>query len=330
MFSGIHKKYNQRFWSKITISFLFTSYRYAIKNVDISNVSQISRFQREIDILRDIDHTNVVRLFETYWDKNTLGMVMEVCTGGNLAVVLRREGVIDEETAKNYVAQITRALHHCHERGIVHRDVKLQNILLESRRENAQLKLIDFGNAIRFQEDTTLHSLVGTTYTTAPEVFRGNYREKCDIWSLGVISFVLLCGKRPFDGIELPNVPNSRESSMIASIITGRVRFNNKNWEDVSTEGIHFVSCLLQKDVGKRFSAKEALFHIWLEDGLYNDMILKDDEPYRKTMKNSISRMVDLSDFKKSAMMAIAFSTPQKNYADMRELFTWMDADNNG
>lgn len=132
-----------------------TQRRYAVKIIDISNPEIIWRYEREKNYLKDIDHTNVVRLYEVYTSPVALFFVMELCTGGHLGQILKRQTTqwnnLDESTARKYVLQITRAIVHCHKNGICHRDIKLQNILLENNTKDAQIKLIDLGNAFRFK-----------------------------------------------------------------------------------------------------------------------------------------------------------------------------------
>jgi serine/threonine protein kinase len=132
---------------------LKTQRRYAVKIIDITKSEVAWRYEREKNYLRDIDHTNVVRLYEVYTSPVALFFVMELCTGGHLGQIMKKqkEGRLDEITARRYILQITRAIHHCHKNGICHRDIKLQNILLENNTKDAQIKLVDFGNAARYK-----------------------------------------------------------------------------------------------------------------------------------------------------------------------------------
>ena len=132
--------------------------RYAVKLVDMRKASAAWRYDREQGMLKDLDHVNIVRLFEVYRKDRTLYFVMELCSGGHLGhALLEAGGIFPESTAKRYVMQLTHALKHCHMRGICHRDVKLQNVLLESKAPDAQIKLIDFGNAARIHGSYTSH-----------------------------------------------------------------------------------------------------------------------------------------------------------------------------
>lgn len=240
--------------------------RYAVKIIDVSRRDVAWRYEREKAILKDVEHTNIIRLFEVYTSPVAQFFVMELCTGGHLGQVLKDkpDGRLPDDVARTYIVQITRAIAHCHKHGICHRDVKLQNILLENNGKDAQIKIVDFGNAARFRGHCPMTKIVGTTYTAAPEVFKESYDERCDVWSIGVVSYILLCGRRPFEALHVPIQPKARESSIIASILMGRYHFMHDTWEDVNSAAIHMVQCCLEMDYQKRRSAQGILDHPWL------------------------------------------------------------------
>lgn len=219
--------------------------RYAIKMIDTSRKEIIWRYDREKNFLKDIEHGNIARLYEVYIAPSAMFFVTDLCTGtsspppspptcadwssvgGHLGATLKAtpHGFLEEAVAKRYIYQILGAVIHCHNHGLCHRDIKLQNILKENNSDNAQVKLIDFGNAVRFFGKVPLSKVVGTTYTAAPEVFRKSYDERCDIWSLGVVGYILLSGRRPFERTEAAdNV--SKETSIIQAILAGLLHHN--------------------------------------------------------------------------------------------------------
>ena len=158
---------------------------------------------KEISILADMDHPNIVRLYEFYDESNKYCIVQELCAGGELFDVLIKKKRFGEEDAALIIKRVLNAINYCHNQGIVHRDLKPENILLEIGDDNtydyAKLKLVDFGTAVPHQKKM-LTSLTGTAYYMAPEVVAGKYNNKCDIWSIGVIAFMLISGKAPFYG----------------------------------------------------------------------------------------------------------------------------------
>ncbi|CAE7708743.1 CPK1, partial [Symbiodinium microadriaticum] len=155
-----------------------------------------------------------------------------------------------------------------HSRGICHRDIKLQNILMENSSPDAQIKLIDFGFGTRFIGATPLHTRCGTPYTTAPEVFRECYDERCDVWSVGVVAFIAICGRRPFESLVIPGeLEDAGKTNLVTNILLCRYHFNHRQWKRVSPLAIDFVQKMMHPDYKSRWSAKTALVHEWLELG---------------------------------------------------------------
>ncbi|RYG68714.1 hypothetical protein EON64_04560 [archaeon] len=220
-----------------------TKRRYAIKIIDTSKKEIIWRYDREKNFLKDIEHPNVTRLFEVFVAPTQLFFVTDLCKGGHLGHILRQRphGFLDEFDARKYIKQVLSALIHVHRLGICHRDVKLQNIMRESSVTGAQVKLIDFGNSVRYVNNLPLTKLVGTTYTAAPEVFRKEYDERCDIWSLGVVSYILLCGKRPFEKMEAEGEGRHKDEGIINSILAGKFHFKHRQFGCISEEAVDFV-----------------------------------------------------------------------------------------
>ena len=247
---------------------------YAIKFCDKSKLDQ-TRLEREIVLLKDTDHPNIVRLFSVYETPLMTFLVMELCGGGHLGKLLISRSVhninkmqcIDEEWAKLLCRQLLSAVCHLHERGIAHRDIKLQNILLErSGDRNAQVKLIDFGYASRFIGACPMRTVCGTPYTTAPEVFRESYDERCDVWSVGVVLFIMLSGKRPFEHLEITGgLQAAGKTVMMTNILAGRYSFNPRFWGHVSEDAKSFVKTLLHPKYQSRMSAKQAVNAPWIK-----------------------------------------------------------------
>lgn len=152
---------------------LASNRKYAIKTIDTRDENDKKYYEREFQILKVVgDHLSIVRLFEVYRSPTTLHFVMELCTGGHLGEVLERqpERRFSEKRAQAYTIQLLSAIRHCHRLGVCHRDIKLQNILLESNGPDAQIKLIDFGNAKIFVNKLPMNQIVGTPYAMSPEV----------------------------------------------------------------------------------------------------------------------------------------------------------------
>jgi calcium-dependent protein kinase len=151
---------------------------------------------QEVAILQTLDHPNIVKYYETYEDEKFIYLVMELCPGGELFEKLSANKTMNENMAAQAIEKNLRALIHCHKQNIVHRDIKPENIMYDSVGE---VKLIDFGLAKQTTGGQKLHTIAGTPYFIAPEVLGGSYNKECDIWSLGILLFVLVTGIYPFD-----------------------------------------------------------------------------------------------------------------------------------
>lgn len=149
--------------------------------------------------------------------------------------------------------KLFRALVHCHAEGVTHRDIKPENIMIGL---DGEIKLIDFG--LSAQTKKNMKETVGTPYYVAPEVLEGKYDQKCDVWSLGVIMYVLLCGYLPFQG--------DTQDKVFKKIINSEWDFHHKEWKQVSLEAKDLVKQLLEKDISKRLSSADALKHEWFEN----------------------------------------------------------------
>jgi len=181
----------------------------AIKSIQREAIEEnINLVIQEHDIMRDVDHPNIVTIYETYMDKYYYHFVMEFCDGGDLFEMLRSKERFPEHEAAYVIEQILSALNHCHHKNICHRDLKPENVVfarkavntqeLELKRGEGEIKIIDFGLAKYVQAGEYLKSKVGTPYYVAPEVLDGQYDFRCDLWTAGVITFAILVGYPPF------------------------------------------------------------------------------------------------------------------------------------
>eukprot|EP00923_Selenidium_pygospionis_P038206 GHVN01066753.1.p1 GENE.GHVN01066753.1~~GHVN01066753.1.p1 ORF type:complete len:436 (+),score=36.50 GHVN01066753.1:1403-2710(+) len=176
----------------------------AAKKIPKCYVEDVERFSNEIDIMKWMDHPNIVRLHETFEDAHDFYLVEEYCQGGELLDRLMEEGSFTELSASKIMKQILLAVSYCHSQGVAHRDLKPENFLFLNETPDSPLKLIDFGLARRFAHSRAMQTKAGTPYYVAPQVLLGNYGPECDVWSAGVIMYILLCGYPPF------NAPSDR------------------------------------------------------------------------------------------------------------------------
>ena len=312
-----------------------TGTEYAVKVVN-KNSSERGRLDRELKLLKDVDHTNIVRLFSVYDSANHMYFVMELCKGGHLGNLLSRQPRkhADEAWGKRLCRQILSAVAHIHGRGIAHRDIKLQNILVDVDNDDraAQLKLIDFGYGSRYAGNLPMKTKCGTPYTTAPEVIRQCYDERCDVWSVGVVLYIILSGRRPFEVFHVQGqLPDAGKAAMISNILAGRYHFNHKAWQSVSPEAIKFVKMLLNPDYTSRIRSHDALVHSWM-----NDETIADDNSLMLASNKShiavanMKRSYEFSELQRAGMLAMVFGLQPKAANDMAAVFQSIDTDASG
>ncbi|KAK8916746.1 CDPK-related kinase 3 [Platanthera zijinensis] len=232
-----------------------------ISKAKMTTTVAIEDVRREVKILKALSgHKNLVKFYDACEDALNVYIVMELCEGGELLDrILSRGGRYMEEDAKGIVSQILSVVAFCHLQGVVHRDLKPENFLFTTRDENAPMKLIDFGLSDFIRPDERLNDIVGSAYYVSPEVLHRSYSTEADIWSIGVITYILLCGSRPFWA--------RTESGIFRSVLRADPNFDDSPWPTVSLEAKDFVKRLLNKDYRKRMTAAQALTHPWLRDG---------------------------------------------------------------
>ena len=245
--------------------------KFAIKIVDRSKCKgKEDMIETEVSILTKIDHPNIVKLYEKYEFEGKIYLVMELyvlfiyarVTGGELFDEIVGRGSIPEKETAVIVEKILLAINYLHEHGIVHRDLKPENLLLSEKSGNAQIKISDFGLSKIFNDAEVMKTACGTPGYVAPEVLRRQgYSKEVDLWSLGVITYILLCGYPPFF--------DQKNAELFKKIMAGRYQFDHPWWDHISDKGIRgansiakdFVRKLLVVDIKKRFTAAEAIHH---------------------------------------------------------------------
>lgn len=242
----------------------FTQQQLAVKCVNLAllNPQEQSDLQRELELLAKMAHPSIVKLTEVFEYHSVVYMVQELLTGGELFEKILEKKRYTEEEAKRVVSGLAAALAYCHSMGVVHRDVKPENVLLVTREEFSPVKLVDFGFATTIPTEGKLSLVCGTPGYVAPEMLQeGGYQEQIDNWSMGVIIYIMLAGFPPFN-IDL-EAPGGRER-LFEQIRQGNVTFPSPYWDAVSPEAIDLVSKLLEVDPQKRCTAQQVLEHGWM------------------------------------------------------------------
>lgn len=209
---------------------------------------------REVEIMQHLSgHPGVVTLKAVYEDSESFHLVMELCSGGRLIDQMTKEGRYSEQRAANIFKELMMVIKYCHDMGVVHRDVKPENILLTT---SGKIKLADFGLAVRITNGQSLAGLAGSPAYVAPEVLNGNYSEKVDVWSAGILLHALLVGVLPFQGDSLEDV--------FEAIKTVELNFHTGIWESVSKPARDLLDRILTRNADSRITAEEVLSHPWI------------------------------------------------------------------
>ena len=293
----------------------------AVKTIHISKNSSltVTSILQEVQILKAIDHPGVIKIFEVYQDAEKLHIVTELCTGGDLFHRVQARGYLSENFAAKLLFDIASAVKYCHQAGVVHRDLKPENILFEDKSPDSRIKLIDFGGS-KFNELEKMKTFMGTAYYIAPEVISGDYTEKCDVWSIGVILYIMLCGKPPYCGKSFEEIFNN--------ILKKEVKFEGSAWRHVSDSCKNLLRKLLEKNPKNRISVSELLYSPWITTRS------KDLVPDRSQGKRIFDRFVQFKCTNKLQMCILAFLTHQsatnEKIRSLRELFEQIDKNKDG
>ena len=251
------------------------------------NMIDDMEIQNEINILKTLSHPNIVKIYEFFDSPLNYYIVTEYCKKGELFSYIKNE--YQEQQLSVLFYQVFSGLVYLHEKKILHRDLKLENIMVSeiekdiiTGEEYFWVKIIDFGTAKIFEKNRVEKAVIGSSYYIAPEVLNQRYNEKCDTWSIGVILYMTLVGSAPFDG--------KTDDDIIRRIRIGKYNKNDTRFVEHSDEVKDLVSKLLEKDITKRLSAKEALKHPWFEKfggrRLFSNFLPEEIKPYIDNLFN--------------------------------------------
>eukprot|EP00210_Caulerpa_lentillifera_P006070 g5799.t2 len=298
-----------------------TRVRYACKSISkrkIVNRDDIEDVRREIEILNYLNgHENVCEFRGAFEDRHNIHIVLELCTGGELFDRIVQRGHYSEKDAAECVRTMLRVVQHCHDFFIIHRDLKPENFLLADNSPDATLKAIDFGLSTFFKEGQYLHQIVGSAYYVAPEVLRKKYSKEADIWSCGVILYILLSGYPPFYG--------ETESTIFDAIMEGKFDMVSDPWPYISDGAKDCVKRMLVQDVSKRATAAEILKHNWMkENGAASE------KPMNNAVVERLKGFTAMNKLKKEALKVIAINLPKEEIQGMKKMFQNIDTDHSG
>lgn len=300
-----------------------TDERVAVKKIEKQKLVlpiAIEDVRREVQILRALTgHENVVKFHNAFEDDNYVYIVMELCEGGELLdrILAKKDSRYCEIDAAKIVREMLKVAAECHLHGIVHRDMKPENFLFKSTDEDSPLIATDFGLSNFIKPGKKFHDVVGSAYYVAPEVLKRRSGPESDVWSIGVITYILLCGKRPFW--------DKTEDGIFKEVLKKNLDFHEKPWLCVSASAKDFVKKLLKKDPNIRLTAAQALSHQWVREG--GDAL---DMPLDISLLANMREFVKYSRLKQLALRALASTLDTEELAALRDQFDVIDVDKSG
>ena len=308
-----------------------TGVQYAVKVLDLGLLDTevgLPRLREEIFIMCELDHPNIVRLEEVYESHSEIYLVQELCVGGKLfdRLLEQPDYHYTEAECARLVKQMLSACRYLHSKGIIHRDLKLENFLFASKDKDAELMMIDFGLSKHFRYGEVQHEAVGTPYAVAPEVIKGSYDERCDIWAIGVIAFLLLSGDPPFGGCGGPEPLLTVRSNILAGVYAFKPA---ETWDLVSDGARSFIKALLVVDPEERPTARSAQNLPWMVEWADRNRSAGDNLLNPNVVKALIN-FKEYSEMRKVLCEVLSFTLLPDQIKDLRKEFEKMDTDGSG
>ncbi|CAL8171276.1 unnamed protein product [Prunus armeniaca] len=297
--------------------------RVAVKRIDKNKMIlpiAVEDVKREVKILKELaGHENVVQFYNAFEDDSYVFIVMELCEGGELLdrILEKKDSRYTEKDAAVVVRQMLKVAAECHLHGLVHRDMKPENFLFKSKALDSPLKATDFGLSDFIKPGKKFQDIVGSAYYVAPEVLRRKSGPESDVWSIGVITYILLCGRRPFW--------DKTEDGIFKEVLRNKPDFRRKPWPTISSSAKDFVKKILVKDPRARLTAAQALSHPWVREGGNASEI-----PIDISVLNNMRQFVRYSRLKQFALRALASTLNAEELSDLKDQFDAIDVDKNG
>ena len=309
---------------------IITKQNFAMKKINKVKENEIDdmEIKNEIDILSKLDHPNIVKIIEFYSTPKAYYIITDFCSCGELYNQLKHEYTENQLAVLFY--QVLSGLSYLHSKNIVHRDLKLENILIsEIEKDNNTndkyfwVKIIDFGTAKIFEKNKNEKAVVGSSYYIAPEVLHKNYNEKCDTWSIGVILYMLIVGKAPFDG--------QNDEEIIENIEKGEYNSKHKKLLNSSFEVQDLLKKLLEINVNKRLSSSDALKHSWFKKFNAKSLYSNIEESKIIIYLNRLRHFKINSKFQQMVLAFIVHNIPNNNESkDILKIFRMFNTNDDG
>lgn len=320
---------------------LFAMKEINLRKIKSSNTKDM--LMREIKLMKLLDHPNIIKIVEVFRQSNMLYLVMECCEGGELFddLYAQPELKYTEEDANKLIRKMVGALAYMHANGLVHRDLKLENFIFTDKSAEKQIKLIDFGFSRAYLEGDTMSAFCGTSYYIAPEVLAGRYTAASDLWSLGVIAFMMLTGQCPFGGKTDSEIMDNVRHAAKNPTKTNKKLQKILVHEGMSRECTDFVMGLLKTDIPARLTCPQALEHPWItgrsmtgrRTTLPERVASESETSHRRdtmALVANVKAFRDQSRLKRTALLAISFGANSKELRTLAAQFAEFDTNGDG
>jgi len=297
-----------------------TGGHYAVKTIkkrSLLSTDSVDDTKREVAILKRLNgHENIVSLHGVHEDGDHIHIVMEECKGGELFDKIIAKGHYAEKDAADLVKQMLQVVAECHLNGVIHRDLKPENFLFTDAKDSSKIKAIDFGLSDFFRPGTKFTDVVGSAYYVAPEVLKRKYGPLADVWSIGVIMYILLSGQPPFWG--------PTENGIFNEILRHKLDLGKKPWPQISASAKDIMLKMLTFDPRARITAAQALSHPWVRGDKASDV------PLDVSVINSMKEFSTYSRIKKIAIRKLAQTFSEDEVRDLKDQFRQIDKDQSG
>ena len=296
-----------------------------INKSSLKNSEEENDVSNEITILKKLDYPNIVKIFEFFLTNDKYFLITEYCKYGELYKKIIKNSPFEENYVAFIMFQLMSAVFYCHSNNIIHRDIKPENILIDGYDFQGSyfIKLIDYGNAKIFEKNKTENKVIGSYYYIAPEVLNKKYTEKCDIWSCGVIMYLMLSGKTPFFSKNVNEILNK--------INIGKFYFNDKIWNNISFEAKDLLTKMIEYHPEVRISAQDTLNHPWFKNfNIKERYSLISKEKLRAFFKN-LRNYQPMYKFQHAALALIVHNSPNtEEIKDLCMTFRFLDENSDG
>lgn len=268
----------------------------------------------EVEVLRHLDHPNIIKIYEFFEDVKFMYIIMELAQGGELFDKIQRAERFSERKAADIFYQVLSGVNYLHKHSIVHRDLKPENILFDGE----VLKIVDFGTSRFFDNKILMNKCHGTPYYVAPEVLNKSYNEKCDVWSCGVILYILLSGFPPFNG--------KNEEEILSATMKGKYTFNIPEFKRISSMAKSLIRKMLTFNPDERVSIEQALNDEW-----FKNVLKRDEKPITAKVLENIQNFNTKNKMQKSIYFFLVNQLAGKEEKrDLISMFRSLDTNNDG